>query len=388
MSNRSVLQPPLILLSAGGFLAVATEVLPIGLLPLIASDLGVSESSVGLLVSAYAAMVVLTSIPLNAWTSGVSRKPLLVGLLAGYGASNLLVSLADSYALALTGRLLAGACHALFFAVVFGYASRLAPVGRLGAVVALVNGGNAVAIAGGVPLSTWVGATVGWRWAFAGAALLALLLAACATRIMPALAGSTVSGGAQLRTALSSQALRRVIVAVIVLMTGQFALYTFVTPLLLQSGFTESSVGVPLLAYGAAGVIGLVVLGRFTDANLRRALLVSIAVITVAVVVIALLGGEPGWTLALVVAWGIFYGPVPSYVQTAAMNAAPEHPDTVAAIHNSTFNVGISVGAFVGAQVALGAPPSGIAYVSAGLMLVAFWVVLTGSKTGFPRKTA
>ncbi|GAB3534158.1 MFS transporter [Arthrobacter tecti] len=386
MTNQTVLRPPLLLLSAGGFLAVATEVLPIGLLPLMAADLGVSESSVGLLVSAYAAVVVLASIPLNAWTSGVSRRPLLIGLLAGYGASNFMVCLAESYAFALAGRLLAGACHALFFAVVFGYASRLAPAGRLGAVIALVNGGNALAIAGGVPLSTWVGSTIGWRWAFAAAALLSLILAAGAARIMPPLAGSTVSGGAQLRAALAEPALRRVIVAVVILMSAQFALYTFVTPLLLQAGFTESSVGMALLAYGAAGVLGLIALGRFTDANLRRALLVSIGVMTGAVVVIALLGGAPGWTLVLVVVWGVFYGPVPSYVQTAAMNASPEHPDTVAAIHNSTFNIGISAGAFIRAQVVIGSPPSGIAYVTAALMLVAFLVVLTGFRTGFPRR--
>ncbi|WP_155853857.1 MFS transporter [Arthrobacter sp. H5] len=387
MPSRSLMQPPLLLLSAGGFLAVATEVLPIGLLPLMAADLGVSGSAIGLLVSAYAAVVVFASIPLNSWTSKLPRKPLLVGLLIGYGASNLVVCLADSYAVALTGRLLAGACHALFFAVLFGYASRLAPRGRLGGAVALVNAGNAVAIAGGVPLSTWLGATVGWRWAFACAAGLAFLLALGAARLMPPSPGSSLSGGAQLRVVLREKSLHRVIAAVIVLVTAQFALYTFITPLLLESGFTRDTVGLALLAYGAAGVLGLSLLARFTDSHLRRGLLVSVAVMAAAVVLIALLGGTPGWTLVLVVVWGIFFGPVPSYVQTAAMNSAPSQPETVSAIHNSTFNIGISAGAFIGAQTVLVAPPSGIGYVSAALMLVALVVVLTGHKDGFPPAT-
>lgn len=378
----------MLLLSVGGFLAVATEVLPIGLLPLMAEDLGVTESAIGLLVSAYAAVVVVASIPLNAWTSSVPRKPLLVGLLAGYGASNIVLCLADSYALAMAGRILAGACHALFFAVVFGYASRLAPPGRMGAAIALVNAGNAVAIAAGVPLGTWLGATVGWRWSFACAAAMAFVLAAGATLLMPGVRGSVVSGGTQLREVLAEPALRRVIAAVGVMMTGQFAMYTFITPVLLQSGYTRENVGFALLAYGAAGIVGLLVCGRFTDSHLRKALMVSLAVMAASFTGIAVLGGAPGWTLLVVILWGLLYGPVPAYVQTAAMSASHDHPDTVAAIHNSTFNIGISAGALVGAQVLLVSDPSGIGIAAATLTLMALGVVFTGARQGFPLKKA
>ncbi|MHA7154189.1 MFS transporter [Arthrobacter sp. TMN-50] len=388
MRQQKLLQPPMLLLSVGGFLAVATEVLPIGLLPLMAADLGVNESSIGLLVSAYAAVVVFASIPLNAWTSALPRKPLLVGLLAGYGVSNIVLCLAQNYPVALTGRILAGACHALFFAVVFGYASRLAPPGRMGAAMALVNAGNAVAIAVGVPLSTWLGATVGWRWSFGCAAIIALLLSVGAAVVMPAVGGSTVSGGTQLREALAEPALRRVIVAVVVMMTAQFALYTFITPVLLQSGFTAGNVGFALLAYGGAGILGLALCSRFTDSALRPALLVSLLAMSVCFLGIAVLGGAPGWTLAMVILWGLLYGPVPAYVQTAAMSAFRGHPDTVAAVHNSTFNIGISAGALVGARLLLVTDPSGIGYAAAALALVAVVVVYTGVRRGFPRATA
>ncbi|PVE18694.1 hypothetical protein DDA93_07840 [Arthrobacter sp. Bz4] len=383
--QQKLLEPPMLLLSVGGFLAVATEVLPIGLLPLMAEDLGVTESAIGLLVSAYAAVVVFASIPLNAWTSAVPRKPLLVGLLAGYGVSNIVLCLAQDYSVALTGRILAGACHALFFAVVFGYASRLAPPGRLGGAMALVNAGNAVAIALGVPLSTWLGATVGWRWSFGCAAIIALLLSVGAAVVMPGIGGSKVSGGAQLREALAGPALRRVIVAVVVMMTAQFALYTFITPVLLQSGFTAENVGFALLAYGGAGILGLAICSRFTDSALRPALLLSLLVMTVSFLGVALLDGAPGWTLAVVILWGLLYGPVPAYVQTAAMSAFRDHPDTVAAVHNSTFNIGISAGALVGAQMLTVGDPSGIGFAAAGLALGALVVVFTGTKQGFPR---
>ncbi|MBG6189531.1 putative MFS family arabinose efflux permease [Arthrobacter sp. CAN_A212] len=385
MPQQKLLQPPMLLLAVGGFLAVATEVLPIGLLPLMAEDLGVTESLIGLLVSAYAAVVVFASIPLNAWTSALPRKPLLVGLLAGYGLSNVILCLAQDYSVALTGRVIAGACHALFFAVVFGYATRLAPPGRMGAAVALVNAGNAVAIAVGVPLSTWLGATVGWRWSFGCAAIIALLLAVGAAVVMPAIRGSAVSGGTQLKEALAEPALRRVIVAVVVMMTGQFALYTFITPVLVQPGFTATNVGFALLAYGGAGVLGLLLCSRLTDTALRPALLLSLLVMTGCFLAIALLGGAPAWTLAAVIVWGLLYGPVPSYVTTAALSAFRDHPDTVAAVHNSTFNIGISAGALVGAQMLLVGDPSVIGFAAAALTLLALVVVFTGARQGFPR---
>lgn len=89
--------PALAALTAGTFLYVTTETLPVGLLAPIGADLGVSESRVGLLVTAYGLVVVVASIPLTYLTRAVPRRVLLGTLLAGYVACSLGSAVAASY---------------------------------------------------------------------------------------------------------------------------------------------------------------------------------------------------------------------------------------------------------------------------------------------------
>jgi len=77
----------LTLMAAAVFAAITTEVLPVGLLPVISRDLGTSESNVGLLVSAYAVVVALGSIPLAALLARWPRRGVLCALLTIYAVT-------------------------------------------------------------------------------------------------------------------------------------------------------------------------------------------------------------------------------------------------------------------------------------------------------------
>ena len=117
----------LLLLAAAACAAVTTEMLPVGLLPSISAGLHVSESQVGLLVSGYAAVVAVASIPMAAALQRLPRRPVLAVLLAAYGVSNAVFAASTSYGLALAARLVAGLAHAAFFAVVVSAAVALVP---------------------------------------------------------------------------------------------------------------------------------------------------------------------------------------------------------------------------------------------------------------------
>src|SRR5580693_569287 len=144
----------LVLLAAAVFAAVTTEMLPVGLLPSISQGLGVSESQVGLLVSGYAAVVAVGSIPMAALLERLPRRPVLAVLLATYAVSNAVFAASDSYGLALAARLVAGLAHAAFFGVVVSAAVALVPRPRAGRAVAVVMSGTALALAVGVPAGT------------------------------------------------------------------------------------------------------------------------------------------------------------------------------------------------------------------------------------------
>ena len=78
----------LITLAAAIFVLVTSEFLPTGLLPIMASDLGVTEPQIGLLITIFAGTVVLTAAPLAALTRHYSRKSLLLVVLGVFALAN------------------------------------------------------------------------------------------------------------------------------------------------------------------------------------------------------------------------------------------------------------------------------------------------------------
>ena len=156
-TSRRSATPVLIVLAATVFAGITTEILPVGLLPVISQGLGTSESQVGLLVSAYAVMVAVFCIPMTALVARWSRRAVLATLLSVYALSNVVMALAGDYWVALGARLIGGLAHAGFFAAVFAAAVSLVPPAKAGRAMAIVSGGIVLALAFGVPLGTALG---------------------------------------------------------------------------------------------------------------------------------------------------------------------------------------------------------------------------------------
>ncbi len=368
----------LTLMAAAVFAAITTEVLPVGLLPVISRDLGTSESNVGLLVSAYAVVVALGSIPLAALLARWPRRGVLCVLLTIYALSNAVMAVADDYWVALAARLLGGLAHAGFFGAVFGAAVSLAPAGRAGAAIAFVGVGNALALALGVPLGTALGTALGWRWVFAGAALLLAVLAVLTVLTLLIVPPSPLAPAhaeqTPVLTAVRSRPILLVAAMTAVLTFGHFTTYTYINPLLRNAGVNADSVSLVLLGYGLAGVIGLALSSRVVDRRPRTGLGCAIILNSTSLVDLAILPSV-ALTVIWTVLWGLSFGALPTLVQAVALRAAPAAPDAAPAVVNSMFNVGIAGGALLGArEVAVAAPPvlawTGAVLVAGSLILL------------------
>ncbi|GAB3908154.1 hypothetical protein GCM10027612_82180 [Microbispora bryophytorum subsp. camponoti] len=117
----------LVALAVGAFTYVTAEVLPIGLLTVMANDLNRSPSETGLLVTGYAAVVVLASLPLTRLTQRVPRRRLLTVTLGVFVVGMLLTAVAPNYPTLLAARLLVGATQALFWSVATPAAAAMFP---------------------------------------------------------------------------------------------------------------------------------------------------------------------------------------------------------------------------------------------------------------------
>ncbi|WP_167131178.1 MFS transporter [Paramicrobacterium chengjingii] len=379
----------LILLSAGVFLAVTSEVTPTGLLPEMSSALSVTEAQIGLLVSIFAFTVVITSAPLTALTVRLPRKPLIVAVLIVLGLANLSTGLAPSYTLVVVARIAGGLAHGLFWSLVPAYAARLVSRENLSRAVSLTLAGGTLALVLGVPLSTALGQAVGWRWAFVAIAA-GLILGALAVLIWLAPVSRDVQSkqdaDAPRRRDATVMPVLVICVTVAIIMIGNYAFYTYVTPFLIGPvGVPSSFISIALFVYGGAGAIGLVLTGTVFARRTRLGLVIGLAVVAASVLALSFtVGGFWGSMVALAL-WGLSFGMVPPLLQTRMLQTASERfRDAASAIYTTAFNVGISGGAFLGAMLLpwLGVqalPLVNVVLTLAGLVIV-LAVVLRGRR--------
>ncbi|MET7397268.1 MFS transporter [Dactylosporangium sp. NPDC005572] len=334
-------------LALAAFAFVTTELLPIGLLTVMAPDLGRSRSEIGALVSGYAVVVVLASVPLTRLTRSVPRRQLLSGTLVLFAAANAVGAAAPSYAVLAGSRLATALAQALFWSVVSPAVSGLFPVAVRGRVVALFSTGAALAPVLGVPLATWIGQQAGWRTAFGVVAGLALLTAAAAAALIPDYHPD--DGGAARGTAPSRRHLTVLLAVTAIGITGFLTLNTYVTPFLLDvSGFGTAALAPLLFVSGAAGVAGTVAVARTLDGHPIGSLLVPLGAGTLALLSLAQLGARPAVAVLGLAVIGAAYASFATAVQHRMLQVAPGSTDIASAGVSTAFNVGIAAGSLVG----------------------------------------
>src|SRR5436189_277410 len=184
----------LLALATAAFTDVVTDLLPAGLLPQMSTDLHVPEARIGLLVSAFAIASALAAIPVTALLRGLPRRPVLIGVLAGFALLNAVTAVSGWYPLTFAARLLAGVMGGALWSMLAGYAARMVPAAQRGRAIAVVLAGITVALCAGVPAGTALAAVLGWRAVFGLLAALALLLAAWTGRGVPAVGGEPPAG--------------------------------------------------------------------------------------------------------------------------------------------------------------------------------------------------
>jgi DHA1 family L-arabinose/isopropyl-beta-D-thiogalactopyranoside export protein-like MFS transporter/DHA1 family inner membrane transport protein len=337
----------LVALAMAAFCYVTTEVLPIGLLTLIAPDVHRSTAAAGLLVTGYALMVLLASLPLTRLTRRMPRRRLLTITMCIFVAATLLSALSKNYNELLATRLLTGLTQAMFWSVVFSTATGLFPPGVRGKVVARLSIGSALAPVIGIPFGTWLGQQVGWRAAFAVMSGISLIACVAVAVLVPTI--SPDKGGAARGTAPDVRRFGLLLVATVLGVTGALGTFTYVTPYLLTvSGFVAGVLSLLLLAQGVAGVFGTLIVGRFLDRYPWGALVSLFAMMSVGLFGLYAFGPDKVLAVILLALSGLSFSGLAAAIQHRSMQVAPGSTDTASAGTSSAFNLGIAAGSFLG----------------------------------------
>lgn len=371
------INPPLVALAIGAFGIGVTEFAPMGMLPGIASDLGVSIPAAGLLVSAYA-LGVLLGAPLMTLTTGkIPRRYLLIGLMAIFTLGNLMSALATDYYSLLIARVVTSLNHGAFFGVgSIVAASVVAPDKRAGAVAAMFMG-LTLATIGGVPLATWFGEVFGWRTAFAGITGLGVLAMLALWFALPNVPLPKSDGVLAEIRVLGRGPVLAALALTVIGSSAMFTVFTYIAPIL--SSETQASTALitaMLVLYGIGLTLGNVWGGKAADRSVDRTLIVSLSALILVLLAFTVL---MRWSLPAAVAiliWGIASFAIVPPLQMRVMEAAKAAPNLASAVNIGAFNLGNAIGAALGGAVinaGLGYPAislAGAAMAGLGLLMV------------------
>jgi predicted MFS family arabinose efflux permease len=366
----------LLVMALTGFLLLATETMPAGLLPQIARGMDTTQAAAGQLVSAYALGTILATLPAIAWTRSMRRKPVLLLALLGFLLMNVVVGLSHQLALSYAARFIAGGFSGLLWGMLAGYARRIAAPDRAGRALAIASIGTPLGLALGTPVGSWLGATFGWRWSFGALSLLTVATITLAIALVPDAPGQAAHTRTPLRRVITIPGVLPVLAIITTWMVAHNTVYTYLAPYLHDTG-TPLPIGVALVTFGFAALIGLAITAALIDGALRQLTLGSITLFVIAGAVLLLGNGSSPAVLAAIVLWGIGYGGAATLLQTAIANAAGPNADVANSMLGVAFNLAIFGAGVLGAAVISAASGLALPIVMVVLALTALAIAAT-----------
>ncbi len=346
----------LVVLAAAAFVYVTAEIMPIGALPAIAADLGVSEAAVGTLLAGYALVAAVATVPLVRWTAHWPRRTTLLFTLLCLVISQLISALAPTFTVLALGRGLCALTHGLMWAVIAPIGVRLVPASHAGRATTAVYVGTGLALVVGSPLTALMSHLWGWRLAVVAIMVAAGAVLVAARFAIPLMAVPAVRPNRGRVDHHRNRPLMRMCVLTLVGVTGHFISYAFIVVVIRDVvGVSGTAVAWLLAAYGIAGLTAMGLLARQGDRRPRAAILGSLGGLALAFAVLAGLGfiGRNGFgTLVIgvlaIVGWGATATAMAPMLQSAVIRHSPDDPDGASGFFVAAFQVGIMAGAVLG----------------------------------------
>ncbi|TCL62948.1 MFS transporter [Rhizobium sp. BK251] len=337
---------------ATAFLMVTCEFLPVGLLPGIAADLQITHGQAGLTVTIAGIMAAIGAPVVSVMAGTADRKKVLMFLSALLAISSLITALAWSFPIVLLGRVLVGFTIGGFWTVGVGIGPRLIPepTGTRG--TAIVFGGISLGTIAGVPVGTFVGDNMGWRWAFFAAAGLSLILLVAQMKLLPKLLVRQSTKWSDLPELLRIPNARLGLLLSIFTFGGHFFAYTYISPFLgSYTGMEMQSINALLLLYGVSGFFGNMIGSWGAGRNVRYSLVATSLIIAASVLMLTNWGSNSQAATAIVAIWGLGFGALPIITQTWMLRAAPEAVERGAALLVSSVEIAVAAGSLAGGSV-------------------------------------
>ena len=375
---------PVLCVTFGAFIFNTSEFIPIGLLGAIGNDFSMSDSEVGVMLTIYAWVVALASLPLMLYFAQSNLKSLMLGVIAVFVLSHFISALSQNFIMLVASRIGVALSHALFWSIASVMAVRAAPKGKQSSALGFVITGSSLAMIAGLPLGRMIGLYVDWRVSFLCIGLVALCVGIAFWRVFPTMPNTQNISLKTLPTLLHNKAFMKICFLTLVFVSGHFSAYTYIEPFLENvAGFRASSVTFILCLFGLMGVVGSVLFARFYERFHLAFVRLSLFGLGFSMLLLYVVSESSLATTLLCAVWGLCFMLFGVIFQSQVIAAVPNATAVAMSIFSGIFNVGIGSGALIGGLAYTHFGIESIGFVASGIC--AFAALYFMSAMGFAR---
>ncbi len=367
-------------LALGGLAIGTTEFIIMGLMQDVAASLEISIPKAGYLISAYATGVIVGAPLLVAASVKYNPKKVLMALMVLFTVFNGLSAAAPGFYSLITARFFSGLPHGAFFGIGAVVAAKMAKEGRQAQAISMMFAGLTLANLAMVPLVTYMGHQLGWRFAFVVVAIIGLLTIFFIKMWLPPVQLNTQNSIKDELQFFKTPKAWLIILITAIGFGGLFAWLSYISPLMTHvSGFSIQSVSYIMVVAGAGMVAGNLIGGIMAD-KMRPERAAAILLISLVAALIEVVFFSENQTASLILTFicGLLAMAVGSPINILMIRAAEKSAMMGAAFMQAAFNMANSIGAYFGGlPIALGLGYNYPSFVGAIMAFVGFLLSIT-----------
>lgn len=336
-------------LGFAAFVFNTSEFVPIGLLSDISQSFGMSHDAPSIMITIYAWVVALLSLPLILIFSNTERKILLIFVFLIFILSQIMCFFATTFDWLIVGRIGVAVAHALFWSITSALAIRIAPVGKKSQALAIIATGTSLAAILGVPLGRIIGTWLGWRYTFLTIGLIATIVLVILIVVLPKLPSINTGSIKSLPSLLKRPALIGIFILTIIVVAGHFSTYTFFEQFALETiHLSENDITLLLLFFGFSGIVGSFIFGSLNNKHPLILLPSGTTLLLIILLILSFIHIRFGSFFLVIFFWGIAFTCVALSLQVKVLDLSADATDISMAIYSGLFNLGIGSGALIG----------------------------------------
>lgn len=368
---------PILVLALAAFVFNTTEFIPIALLSDIGASFAISSEKTGIIMTIYAWIVAILSLPMMLLTARFERRGLLMWVFGLFVLGHGLSFLASNFKILILSRTMIALAHAIFWSITASLAVRLAPQGMQTKALGLLATGGALAMVAGLPLGRIFGQWLGWRSSFGVIGLAGLMIIGLFYVFLPRLPAKNTGNLTSLPHILNNKILIGYYLLVALVISAHFIVYSYIEPFILkQTPFGQNFATMILLIFGIAGMVASALFGHYYEKQPRAFVYFAFMGMMLPMLLLILLSNTPYLWASVVFVWGTAMTALALSLQVGILKSSPNATDVAMSLFSAIFNVGIGAGALLGSLVITHVGLHAIGYVGFAVMFMAillFW---------------